>query len=151
MPVSHSPLLLPYEEDPVTQWQAGMRITAGRLNNFSPVAVVGTVTPATGFTLSSFDARKAGGVTEFNVILVRSGAALSAADSVGNLPDTVCCTLPTNCRPNTTFNGVYEVAGLNMGSVRISSDGTCTLTTLSATAVISTGRTINFSGSFATG
>lgn len=135
----------------MTQWAAGMLITAGRLNNFDPVAVSGTVTPATGFTVSAFDARKAGGVTQFNVILNRTGATLTGSANGNLAPDTLCCTLPAACRPGMTFNAVYEVSGVATGSVRISTDGTCLLTTLSATATITSTSTVNFSGSFATG
>lgn len=134
----------------MTQWLAGMRITADRLNNFSPVPVTAAVTPAAGFSATTFDARKAGGVTQFTVVLSRTGGAVTA-DAAGNIVDTPCCTLPAVCRPGTTYNGVYEKSGQAGGTIRISSDGTCTLTTLNGGASIGSGNTINFSGAFATG
>lgn len=134
----------------MTQWLSGMTITAGRLNNFDPVTVTGTVTAATGFTTSSFDARKAGGVTQFTVVLSRTGSNITG-DAAGNIGDTLCCTLPANCRPGFTYNAVFEKSGQATGSVRILTDGTCTLTTISAGAVIGAGNTINFSGAFAAG
>lgn len=134
----------------MTQWLSGMKITAGRLNDFAPVAVTATVTPASGFTVSSFDARKAGGVIQFTVVLLRSGGTITA-DAAGNISDTACCTLPSICWPGMTYNGVYEKAGAATGSVRILSNGVCTLTTLSAGASIGSGNTINFGGAFATG
>lgn len=134
----------------MTQWLAGMEITAGRLNNFDPVTVTGTVTPETGFTVSSFDARRAGGVIQWSVVLLRSGATITA-DANGNIIDAPCCVLPSNCRPGMTYNGIYEKAGQAHGAIRILSNGSCTLTTLAGGASIGSGHTINFSGAFATG
>lgn len=135
----------------MTQWLAGMRITAGRLNDSTPVAVTGTVTPATGFSVSSFDAQKSGGITQWTVILIRTGGTITA-DAGGNIIDAACCTMPANCRPGPmTYNAVYEKAGQATGSIRILPDGSCTLTTLSTGASITSGNTINFSGTFVTG
>lgn len=134
----------------MTFWLAGMRITAARLNDFSPISLATSVTPAAGFTLTSFSARNAGGTTEWGVVLVRTGATITA-DSAGNIADTLCCTLPSNCRPGATYQVGYEKSGTAGGIVRIAADGTCLLTTLDPTATITASSTINFAGTFATG
>lgn len=134
----------------MTFWLAGMRMTAARLNDFTPISLGTAVTPATGFTLSSFTARNTGGTTEFSVVLVRTGATITA-DSAGNITDTLGCTLPSNCRPGATYQVTYEKSGIASGVVRIATDGTCTLTTLDPTATIAAGATVNFAGTFATG
>lgn len=134
----------------MTFWLSGMKITSLRLNDFTPIALATAVTPATGFTLTSFTARNTGGTTEFSVVLVRTGATITA-DSAGNIADTLACTLPSNCRPGATYQVAYEKSGTAGGVVRIATDGTCTLTTLDPTATIAAAATVNFAGTFATG
>jgi len=135
----------------MTNWLAGMRVTAGRLNNHDPVDLTSTVTAATGFSLSVFDARKAAGVVEFNVTLIRSGASLAAADSAGNMIDVVCATMPTDCLPAGRWTGAFEKSGQASGGVRIEANGVVTLVSMDPTSQITSGATINFSGAFATG
>ncbi|MFE2936657.1 hypothetical protein [Streptomyces sp. NPDC059278] len=134
----------------MTQWLAGMRITAARLNDFTPIALTSTATARTGFTVASFSAWKAGGTTNFAVILTYSGDIVTSSSS-GNIGDLDCLTLPPDCRPRATNYGAYDKSGTASGAVRYLASGLCTLTTLDPTATIQSGNTINFSGAFATG
>ncbi|MGW3724841.1 hypothetical protein [Streptomyces sp. NPDC000851] len=133
----------------MTLWQPGMIITAERLNDFTPIPLTIQPTPATNFTLNSFSSRKSAGSTEWSVSLSYTGATITA-NSTGNISDTLCMTLPTECRPDSETYVVYEVGGLTAGSVRITTDGQCLLTTLYPTANIGA-NTVKFSASFATG
>ncbi|MES9554773.1 MULTISPECIES: hypothetical protein [unclassified Streptomyces] len=134
----------------MTLWQPGMRITAARLNDFTPTPLASTATPAAAFTLTSFTARKTGGVVEWSIILVRSGDAITA-DAKGNISDVACATLPPDCRPGALATVTFDTAGIASGSVRIATSGVCTLTSLDPTASIGSGATVNFSGAFAAG
>ncbi|WP_055693012.1 hypothetical protein [Streptomyces prasinopilosus] len=134
----------------MTQWQPGMIITAARLNDFTPVPLTTNPTAATGFTVSSYSARKAGGMTEWAVMLTYSGSTITAT-STGNLaPDTLCMTLPPDCRPTAETYTMFEVGGTTAGSVRLMPDGQCLLTTLYPTSSIGA-NTVKFGTSFATG
>lgn len=133
----------------MTQWQPGMRITDVRLNDYTPVALTSTPTAAAGFAVTAFSARESGGTTEWSVILTYSGTTITAG-STGNINDVLCCTLPADCRPGAEAYELFEVAGITAGSVRIGTDGQCTLTTLYPTSSIGA-NTVKFSGSFQTG
>lgn len=133
----------------MTLWQPGMRITASRLNDFTPVALTSTPTAATNFALNTFTARKGGGVTEWEVMLTYSGTTITAG-ATGNITDTLACTLPADCRPGGEAYELYEVAGVTAGSVRILANGQCLLTTLYPTSSIGA-NSVKFSGAFVTG
>lgn len=134
----------------MTQWLAGMRITAERLLDNTPVALTSTPVAATGFSVSNFTARRAAGSTEWSLILTRTGAALTAS-SAGNLADTLCVTLPADCRPVSQAPILWETAGIASGACRVAATGDITLTSLDPTAVLATGATVNLAGTFATG
>lgn len=133
----------------MTLWQPGMIMTAERLNDFTPVSLTILPTSATNFAINTFSARKSAGATEWSVMLTYSGATITA-NSTGNIGDTLCMTLPTECRPLSETYLIYEVAGITAGSVRVGTDGTCTLTTLYPTSSIGP-NTIKFSATFVTG
>ncbi|MER7047723.1 hypothetical protein [Streptomyces jumonjinensis] len=133
------------------QWLSGMRITADRLNDATPVALTSTVVPAAGFTLTNFTGRKSGGVVEFSVTLTRSGADLPAASASGNIGDVTACVLPPDCRPVDLQIVQFDKSGVASGSVRISAGGGCNLTSMDPTSQIQTGNSVNFSGAFVTG
>ncbi|MER8086623.1 hypothetical protein ABTZ57_16170 [Streptomyces sp. NPDC094048] len=134
----------------MTLWQPGMRITAARLNDYTPVPLTSTAIPAGGFTLTSFNARRAAGTVEWSAILVRSGDAITAG-ATGNITDVDCLTVPADCRPGFTYFGLYETAGVASGALRVSPAGVVTLTSLDPTASIAKNATVNLSGTFATG
>jgi len=133
----------------VTVWQPGMRITDVRLNDYTPVALTSTPTAAAGFALTSFNAKKSGGTTEWSVFLTYSGTTITAS-STGNIADTLACTLPSDCWPGAETYEMYEVAGITAGSVRIMPNGQCLLTTLYPTSSIGA-NTVKFGSSFQTG
>ena len=135
----------------MTQWQAGMRITAARLNNFAPVVLTESVVLATGWALTSFSARRAAGTVEWTVILTRSGDALAAAGSSGNIGDVLTCTLPASCRPGARYITQFDKGGVASGSVRIETSGTCTLTSMDPTSAIAQNDSVTFSGTVAAG
>ncbi|MFD3984194.1 hypothetical protein ACFWRU_00540 [Streptomyces californicus] len=128
-----------------------MRITDSRLNDHTPIALTSSPSPAAGFSVSSFTGRRVGGVTEWSLVLIRSGAALPAADSTGNIGDVQCATLPAGCRPGDLYVTSFDKAGTASGSVRILPSGVCTLTSMDPTSSIGTGASVNFSGTFVTG
>ncbi|MBC2903533.1 hypothetical protein [Streptomyces cupreus] len=133
----------------MTLWQPGMRITDVRLNDYTPVPLTSTPTAAAGFSLTSFSGRKSGGTTEWAVVLSYSGATITAS-STGNIGDTLCCTLPSDCWPGAETYEIYEVAGVTAGSVRLMTNGQCLLTTLYPTSSIGA-NTVKFGSSFQTG
>ncbi|MFD0344002.1 hypothetical protein ACFVH0_35950 [Streptomyces sp. NPDC127117] len=135
----------------MTQWLAGMRITAARLNDYTPVALSSSVTPATGWAVTSFSARRAGGTVEWTVFLSRTGASLAAADAAGNIGDILACTLPANCCPGARYITQFDKGGTASGSVRIEASGACTLTSMDPTSAIGNGNTVTFSGTVAAG
>ncbi|MFC9949187.1 hypothetical protein ACFVIN_01240 [Streptomyces prasinus] len=133
----------------MTQWQPGMIITAARLNDFTPVLLTTNPVAAAGFSVNSFSARRAAGMTEWAVTLGYTGTAITA-NATGNIGDTLCMTLPPDCWPAAETYEIFEVAGTTAGSVRIMTNGQCLLTTLYPTSTIGT-NTVKFSGAFATG
>lgn len=134
----------------MTQWLAGMKITADRLNDFTPVLVTDVPTAATNFTVSSFSARKAGGVTEWAVTTTYSGSTITAG-STGNITDTTVMTLPSSILPLREEYADFEVSGATAGSVRFNTDGTCVIVALYPTATIASGQTVKFGAAFAAG
>lgn len=133
----------------MTLWQPGMTITAARLNDFTPVPLTTAPTGATGFTVSAFTARKAAGMIEWAVMLMYSGSTITAS-ATGNIPDTLCMTLPADCRPTAETYTSFEVGGITAGSVRMLPDGQCLLTTLYPGSSIGA-NSVKFGTSFATG
>lgn len=106
----------------MTQWLAGMRITADRLNDhseFEEVTTTGLVA-ATGFTVSAFSGRKRSGVSFVDVFVTRSGADMTP--SGGNIADTAMCTLPEGWWPPELINAQWG-NGLADGECTIGSDG----------------------------
>lgn len=102
----------------MTQWQPGMIITAGRLNDgLDPVTTASGATAATNFTLVSFSGRRAGRQVTINFSVALSLADVYTndihADVRGNLADTALGTLPVGWRPPEL---VYCVIGDGFGS-----------------------------------
>jgi len=127
-------------------WLSGMKITPERLNDRTPDATTSSgLTAATGFTVSSFQGWKAGGWT-FVDIFVGVTTAISA--SSGNIPDTLCATLPGDWRPATTINCQWG-NGFADGEATISPDGTVLLR--SANADIAASTNIRLTGTWVSG
>ncbi|MEW2631779.1 hypothetical protein AB0903_09000 [Streptomyces sp. NPDC048389] len=132
------------------EWEAGMRITDERMNDHTPVALTSSPTPAANFSVGSFTAYKSSGVTVFTVTLNYSGSTITA-DAAGNIADTACCTLPSDCRPQATMNTAWDKSGAAVGAVRIQPSGLCQITSLDPNATLASGNTVNFCGTVATG
>lgn len=135
----------------MTLWQPGMIVTAERLNDFTPVPVSVTATPATDFTLESFSARKSGGTMEWTAELRYTSATTITANSAGNIAEKLCMTLPPECRPASNVYTSYDVSASALGSLRITTAGECWLSSLDPTATIATDNLVRFYASFATG
>ena len=84
-----------------------------------------------GFTVNSFYGFRQGRNTTLDMYLGRSGGNLALAS--GNLPDTICCTVPSGWRPtHDTINGAWD-NGVAGGGFVIGVDGICTLRTSDGT------------------
>lgn len=93
---------------------------------------------ASGFSLNDFAAYREGRVTTIDVYLTRTGSTITLSGN--NLPDTVCCTLPSGWRPtHQTINGSWDNGEAGGGFV-VGLDGICTLR--SSTGNIDNGSTL---------
>jgi hypothetical protein len=86
---------------------------------------------ASGFSVNSFYGFRQGRVTTLDMYLARTGGNLPL--SSGNLPDVVCCTVPSAWRPtHDTINGTWD-NGVVGGGFVVGVDGICTLRTSDGT------------------
>lgn len=116
----------------MTVWLAGMRVTADRLNDYSLDAeTTSGLVAATNFSVNNFWANRHGATVEMNIYLQYTGSGITA--TAGNIPDTLCCTVPVGWRPNSasTLNGIWD-NGSQSGGFVLGTDGLCTLRTSSA-------------------
>lgn len=82
---------------------------------------------ASGFSINDFFGFRQGRQTTIDVYLARTGATINA--TTGNIPDTVCCTLPSGWRPtHSTITGCWDNGSAHGGWV-VGTDGICTLRT----------------------
>ncbi|MGW0686554.1 hypothetical protein ACWD2L_24675 [Streptomyces sp. NPDC002754] len=89
-----------------------------------PVETIsGGLSVASGWSLSSFDARRRSGVVQFLGYFVRTGANLPANPNIG---DTLVATLPAGWRPIVLLEALAS-NGYGLGAVAIGSDGKMTL------------------------
>ena len=117
------------------------------LTGFATVTTSGA-TAATGWTLTTFEARRFGPSTVVRLALTRTGATITA-NSAGNITDTLACTLPGLVSPTSgAIQGSYDKAGIADGNLTIGTDGTVTLKTLSPTATIVAGEVVSLTASF---
>jgi hypothetical protein len=119
----------------MTQWLAGMRIDADRLNDYSldDETTTGFVV-ATGWSLNNFWANRSRSTVEINIYVLRTGADITA--TTGNIGDTAVGTVPAGWRPNSasTINGFWD-DGTASGGFVLGTDGVCTLRTGSSTII----------------
>jgi hypothetical protein len=128
----------------VTNWLAGMRITADRLNDDTPTTTSSGATAAANFTLNSFSGYKVGNTVTVNAQLQYTGADITATS--GNITDTTAVTFPSGYRPTfTTVLGQWA-SSTESGACTISTGGACVLT--SATGTIESGNTIRIYATF---
>lgn len=116
----------------MTTWQAGMRITADRLNDNTSTSTTSGLVAASGFSVNSFLGRKVSGITVLDMYLARTGTDITA--SGGNIsPDVQICTVPAGWRPpDQTINGTFDNGAVEGGFV-IGTDGIVTLRTSNGT------------------
>ncbi|MGW5467678.1 hypothetical protein [Streptomyces chartreusis] len=115
----------------MTNWLAGMEITAARLaDGIDPTVTTTGLSAASGFSVNDFYGVKSGKNVELAIYLARTGADITA--SGGNISDTACCTVPSGLRPTatSTINGSWDNGSVSGGFV-IGTDGICTLRTSS--------------------
>lgn len=119
--------------------------TGDFVSNTTVTSSTAGIVAAANFSTTSFNSRKTAGITSFTVTLTRSGATITA-DAAGNITDTLCGTLAAGFRPNSAQPLIvnYDKAGTACGSLTILSDGTCTLKSLSPTATLASGDSVNF-------
>jgi hypothetical protein len=112
----------------MTQWLAGMKITATRLNDASLDDSTATgLVAATGFSVNSFAGRRSRGNVVLDIYLNRTGATITATS--GNITDTLCCTVPAGWRvPHQTISGFWDT-GVTGGGAVMGTDGLTTLRT----------------------
>jgi len=103
----------------------------------------GGYTPASGFTVSSYMARRTCGVTVIYVSLTYTGSTITA-NSGGNITDTLCLTTPSGWRPPFPAVGAWDKAGIACGAWTWGTDGTVLLKTLDPTATLSNTDSVNF-------
>ncbi|KIF69248.1 hypothetical protein HY68_12670 [Streptomyces sp. AcH 505] len=112
----------------MTQWLAGMVITADRLNDgLDLVTTSSGLVAATGFSVTSFAGARIGRAFTLDMIMHRTGADITV--SGGNIADTDICTVPAGWRPTVgTINGQWD-DGTAEGGFVIGTNGVCTLRT----------------------
>lgn len=101
---------------------------------------------ATGWSLNTAVAVRAGGMVTLNIIVQRTGANI-VASATGDLPDTLLGTLNASFRPNSSFNSsdFSFIAQNSIGDGAanlVNSTGNLTLRSWSAGATISTGNNV---------
>lgn len=127
---------------------AGTDLTATVINNWAPDVQSGTVTPATHWSLTSFNAVWNAGITTIQVELTYSGSTITAS-STGFITATLVCTLPYT--PPFQMWVIYQVTQTSAGSLLIDTNSNCSIQTLYPTASIASGATIYFTASIPTG
>jgi len=126
----------------MTNWLAGMRLTADRLNDNTLQTTTTTgATASAGFTLVSFSGRKVNGITTIQIVCSRSGAGIgqSAADSGDLNPDVNMATLPVGWRPPEQIQALWNSSAADGGAI-ISTAGVVQLQTVSGNTGIANGH-----------
>ncbi|QNR51969.1 hypothetical protein phiRKBJ001_27 [Streptomyces phage phiRKBJ001] len=124
---------------------AGMRLTPDMMRDYT---VDDTI--SSGFVnddntqLRSFLGEKVSGKTMIYLVMTWNGSDVTS-NSAGNITDQQAGILPEGWRPDETYTGVFDLAGVAKGSVTIASFGLVTLKTLSATRTMTFGQTISMS------
>jgi hypothetical protein len=103
-------------------------------------------TAAAGFSLVSFSGRTVGHLTTVNAAWWRTSGNI-AADSAGNIADTVMGTLPDGYQPPETI-GALVGDGFGCGEVQIGNDGVVTLRTWSSNGAIVTARNLRITSTW---
>jgi hypothetical protein len=134
----------------MTNWLAGMRITADRLNDHSLEATTASgLVAASNFTVISFSGRKVSGVTTVHCYLAYGGAGLTVSpDPGGNLGNVTMCTLPSGWRPPETINAIVG-DGVQDGEAEITTNGVISLRSIFSS--VETDRNLRVTAVWASG
>lgn len=128
----------------MTQWLAGMEITADRLNDFTATETTSGTVDSSGFSTSSFVGRKVSGFTYVEVFVNRTGATIAeTATNTGNIADTDVTTLPSGYRPQETINCICGNGSVD-GEAVISTAGVITLRSISGNTGWASGSNLRF-------
>ncbi|MFD4551421.1 hypothetical protein [Streptomyces sp. NPDC058466] len=119
----------------MTNWLAGMTITAARLNDgIDATTTASGLTAASGFSVNDFRGYKSGKIIVIDMYMLRTGGTITA--TTGNITDTAICTVPSGWRPtNGTINGAWD-DGTSEGGFVVGTDGICTLRTASGDIIL---------------
>lgn len=114
----------------MTQWLAGMLITADRLNDGIDVTSTTTgLVAATGFSINNFEGRISGKLCTIDIYMNRTGTDIGTTTTTSsNISDTTMCTLPSGYRPSEVVQTIWG-NGLASGDAIINTDGTVALRT----------------------
>lgn len=146
---------------PTMQWTGDLDFF-GTLNNVGGVfrtsnveTVSGTVTPASGWTLTSSAAIKTAGVITWIILATRSGADITATATGNVSPDVTVATIPVNWRPSSTITAVTSVPGNfvaenTSGGCLIQASGGVVITDMNSSSTIATGNVVRVSFTYAT-
>lgn len=128
----------------MTNWLAGMTITAARLmDGVDPTTTTTGLVAATNFTVNDFDAYRSGKVVVVRCYLLYGGGTITA--TAGNIADTAMCTLPAGWRPPFVANAAWG-NGSEDGECTIGTGGIITLR--SSVASIPTARNFRVTASW---
>ncbi|WP_156722681.1 hypothetical protein [Streptomyces apocyni] len=116
----------------MTNWLAGMDITADRLNDGVDATTTSSgATAATDFTVTSFSGRRSGKLVTITIRCNYTGTSIpESVAGNGNILDTAMATLPSGWRPPELMEAIWD-SGFNDGGATIDTDGTITLRTTS--------------------
>ena len=131
---------------------AGETITPTLLASLTdPVASSGSVTPASSFSVTTFEAYDAGGNTTLTVALAYSGSTVTAS-STGHISGGLnICTLPAAMFPPMQMYGAYVISGTSAGTLTVNTSGVVTLQTLYPSQSLASGQTVYFTITIPTG
>lgn len=135
----------------MTQWLAGMIITADRLNDGIDVAsTTSGLTAATGFTVNNFEGRVSGRLCTVDLYMSVTTTINTTTTTTPNIADTTMATLPAGYRPSEIVQTMWG-SGVAAGDAIINTDGTVVLRTSDYNQPISSGANIRVHGTFILG
>lgn len=136
----------------MTNWLAGMRITADRLNDNTVASTTSTgAVASTGFSIVDFSGRKVNGITTITITCTRTGANIGeTAAGNGNITDTAMAVLPVGWRPPEATQTIWD-SGFNDGGATVATNGTITLRTTSGSTGIQTSQNPRVSAQWISG
>ncbi len=126
------------------KWLNGLKITPERLmdNTADEVITSGLVVPS-GWSVSSFQGTRVHGITEVDIFITRTGAAITESSAgSGNISgDPLLCTLPSGWAPPRAVNATWG-NGSTDGEATIVTSGEVNLRSISGSGAIATGTNV---------